>query len=179
MAVSRVTDELAKKERIAQWDRQRELKQDFLDGLHEYVKHCSEMTPKLKVCKYLQNLVGKTPNEENEKEWKKEAGLDAYDCGSSRSSRASSRSSGISLTPAKRRQIADQLPMAVDTSYPYYAEMQPPMQPGVWDGVPKEASKEVISDDVKRSVEQILGKMDEFGDILKSLNGRVRDLENF
>ena len=173
MAVSRVADELAKKERIAQWDRQRELKQDFLDGLHEYVKHCSEMTPKLKVCKYLQNLVGKTPNEENEKEWKKEAGLDAYDCGSSRSSRASSQSSGVQrLTPAKRRQIADQLPMAVDTSYPYYAEMQPSFQ---------QPAEPPANDDIKnvhKMLTQMMGKLDDLGGALQSLNGRVNDLES-
>ena len=164
MAVSR---ELAKKELTDQWETYCDYKQDFVEALNNYAKYCSEMTPKLKVCGYLEKLVGKSPNQVNENEWKKEVGLAAYDCTSSRSSRASSRSSVQHLTRAKRRQIADQVPMAVDASYPYYAEMQP------------EAPKEVAPDDVKKSLGQILGKLDDLGGALQSLNSRVQDLENF
>ena len=170
MAASRVATDLAKDDLIRQWEEYCERKQTFLDGLNEYAKYCGEMNPKMTLCNYLEKIVGKSPNEAKEKEWKKGVGLTDQDCISSRSSRASSRSSvsGIGgLTPAKRRQVVHQLAMSVDPSYPYYAEMQPSFQHPV-----------APPPDVTKALEKIMGKLDDLGVAMQSLNGRVNDLES-
>ena len=173
--VSRVANDLAKRELIAQWETYCDYKQTFLESLNNYAKYCDEMAPRMKLTGYLVKIVGKSPNEANEKEWQKDAGLGAFDCASSKSSsRASSRSSGIHrLTPSKLQFIADQVqgavPMAVD-GYSYVAEVQQADSKG---------EDEIPSVDVGRSLGQIMAKLDKLGGAIQSLNSRVQDLENF
>ena len=165
---SRVASELAKKGLIDQWDGYCEAKQTFLESLNNYAKYCEDMSPKMKMTDYLRKLVGKSPNEAKEREWKNDVGLTDQDCVSSRSSRASSRSSGISLTPAKRKQVADQLAMSVNDSHPYYGEMQ--------QAETKEGG--FSANDMKKSFGEVMGKLNELSGSFQSLNRRVENLED-
>ena len=143
--------------------------------MNNYAKYCGDMTPKMKITDYLRKLVGKSPNEAKEKEWKIDVGLTDQDCASSRSSRASSRSSGISLTPAKRKQVADQLAMSVDDSHPYYGEMQQ-AETKEEGGFSANDVKKSFGD-VKKSFGEIMGKLKELGGEFQSLSRRVENLE--